>query len=278
MVEQKSPIPSNFTGSIMATDYITECGSLPLNFIQMLASTIRGYQDIAGVTHYRLNALAYTDVCTALSDFLECDVSHIEPERQLVENVFALDDCGLLAWKIFNNQDNDWTDYSECGEIPQSLIQMLARCIVTYDGANKLNSVIDIGSCESVTALLDCNVNAIESERLLVSNIFAVDDCGHLLIKMYSNSSTMTDYNTQCTESPESFYELLARCIVLYDNHYYLNVALVSGYCDSLLDFWTCSNNHIEPERALVENVFATDECGNLALKLFSNQGEEERQ
>jgi hypothetical protein len=262
----------------MATDYTTGCGDVALNFIQMLASTIRGYQDIAGVTHYRLNALEYEDTCTELSDFLECDTSHIDPERQLVENTFVLDDCGLLAWKIFSNTDTKWTNYSECGEIPQSFIQMLARCIVTYAGANKINAYLNTGECGDATQLLDCSVNAIESERLLVQNVFAVDPCDRLLIKFYVNSSTMTDYNTQCTEAPESFYELLARCIVLYNGDYYINIASVSGYCDDLLDFWTCANNHIDPERALVENVFATDSCGNLALKVFNNQGEEGRE
>lgn len=244
----------------------------------MLASTIVGALDIAGVIHYRINGLVATDNCTALEAFPDCDVQHLAPERQLVENTFITDDCGFLAWKIFNNQDNDWTDYSECGEVPQTLIQMLARCIVVYNDVTKLNTVIDTGSCESVTQLLDCDVNAIEAERLLVSNLFAEDDCGFLLLKLFSNSSTMTDYHTECTEYPQSFYQLLARCIVEYDGHYYLNIAIVSGYCDDLESLWDCANNHITPERALVENVFATDSCGNLALKVYSNSGEEGRQ
>ena len=258
----------------MATDYNTECGSDPLSFIQMLASTIFGYHDIAGVLHYRLNALEYAGDCGDLSDALDCDTSHIDPERQLVERVFSLDDCSLLATKIFSNSDNDWTDYSECGEVPQSFIQMLARTIVVYGGVTKINAVIDHGSCSELDALLDCTTNAIESERLLVENVFAVDDCDRLLIKLFSDSDTFTDYHTECTEAPESFYELLARTIVLYDGHYYINVASVTGYCDDLHAFWTCANNHIPPERALVENVFATDSCGNLALKLFNNDGE----
>lgn len=262
----------------MATDYTTACDGLALSWIQMLASTIRGYQDIAGVTHYRINSLVYSDACTELTDFLTCDTSHIEPERQLVENTFALDDCSLLALKIFSNSDNDWVDYEVCGEIPQTFIQMLARCIVEYAGHYKINSVIDTDSCEDVTALLTCTTNQIESERLLVANVFATDDCNRLLIKLFSNDSTMTDYHTECVELPETFMESLARCIVLYDGHYYLNIAIVAGYCDDLLDFWTCANNHIEPERALVENVFATDSCGNLALKIFNNAGEKGRQ
>jgi hypothetical protein len=258
----------------MATDYTTACSDLALSWIQMLANTIRGYMDISGVVHYRLNSLYYTAGCSALSDFLTCPTSHIEAERQLVENTFALDDCSLLATKVFVNTDNDWTDYGDCGEMPQSFIQMLARTIVEYLEAYKINAIVDLGSCEDVTALLDCTTNQIESERLLVNNVFAIDDCGRLLIKFFYNDSTMTDYHTECTELPETFYELLARCIVLYDGHYYINCAFVSGYCDSLYDFWTCANNHIDPERALVENVFATDSCGNLALKLFNNAGE----
>ena len=262
----------------MATDYTTGCSDLALTWLQMLASTIRGYQDIAGLTHYRLNTLVYSDACTELSDFYACATSHIEAERNLVENTFALDDCSLLAIKVFSNSDNDWTDYSECGEMPQSFLQMLARCIVEYSDSYKINAVIDSSACTGLTQLLDCNVNAIESERLLVQNVFAVDDCDRLLIKIISDTSTMTDYNTACATLPETFMELLARCIVLYDGHYYLNVAFVNAYCGDLLEFWTCANNHIEPERALVENVFATDSCGNLAIKMINNLGEEGRQ
>jgi hypothetical protein len=260
------------------TDYNTECGALPQTWMQMLANLIVGYLDITGVTHYRLNGTFTQDTCTTLTPALECDVSHLQPERQLVERIFGLDDCGRLTMKIFDNSDNDWTDYSECVEMPQSWLQMLARCIVTYNGTTKLNAIIDTTACTDLVQLLDCNVNNIESERLLVANVFAVDDCGNLLIKMFSDASTMTDYNTQCTELPQTFMQLLARCIVLYDGHYRLNIAVVTGYCDDLSDFWTCAINHIDPERALVENIFATDSCGNLAIKWFNDQGEEGRE
>jgi hypothetical protein len=50
-----------------------------------------------------------------------------------------------------------------------------------------------------------------------------------------------------------------------------LNVAFVGGDCEDLHAFWICNNNHIDPERAIVENLFAIDDCGNLALKLFAN-------
>jgi hypothetical protein len=154
---------------------------------------------------------------------------------------------------------------------------MLARSVVIYAGTTKLNSIIDSVACTSLTQLLDCNVNNIEAERLLVTNVFGVDDCGNLLLKMVNDTSTMTDYHTECTELHQSFM-LLARCIVLYDGHYRLNIAAVTGYCDDLHDFWTCSNNHITPERALYENIFATDSCGNLAIKWYSNQAERKEQ
>jgi len=260
------------------TDYNTECGALPQTWMQMLGNIIVGYYDIAGVMHYRLNGTFTQDGCTTLSAALECDVSHLQPERQLVERLFGIDDCGRLTIKVFDNSDNNWTDYSECAEMHQSWLQMLARCIVVYSEITKLNVVVDSAACTELTQLLDCNINNIESERLLVNNLFAVDDCGNLLMKIVSNSSTMTDYNTQCTELPQSFLQLLARCIVLYDGHYHLNVAFVNGYCDDFYDFWTCAINHIDPERALVENIFATDSCGNLAIKWVNNLGEEGRE
>jgi len=256
----------------MATDYTTGCGGVALRFIQMLAGTIYGYQ-----THYQLNTLRYTDVCTELSDFLNCNISHIEPERQLVENTFALDDCGFLAQKFFINT-SDWEDYGVCAEMPKTFIEMLARCIVEYNGVNKINSIYDTAKCTDIEALIDCTTNQIESERLLVENLFATDDCDRLLIKIFINASTMTDYHTECVDMAQSFYQLLARCIVLYDGHYYLNVAFVTGYCDDLTAFWTCATSHIDPERALVENVFATDACGNLALKVFNNAAEGRQQ
>lgn len=256
-----------------ATDYSTKCGDVALSFIQMLASAIVGYH-IGGVMHYRINGIEASADCAELSDFLNCNISHIDPESQLVENTFALDECGRLAWKLFNNTDNDWADYSECGEVPKTFLELLARSIVKYSNANYINAVIDTGACTEVTTLLDCNTNNIESERLLVANVFAVDDCDRLLVKFFANQSTMTDYHTDCAVTPQTFYQLLARCIVKYNGHYYINTASVSGFCQDLHDFWTCAINHIDPERALVENVFAIDSCGNLALKIFNNGGD----
>jgi hypothetical protein len=259
------------------TDYKTECGSMARTGYQMLASCIFGYHDLAGLLHYRINATGYSGDCTDLSDLLDCDTSHITEESQLVENVFAIDECTNLTLKAFANSSTP-AEYSECGEIPQSLIRMLARCIVSYSNITMLNSFTATDVCTALTALLTCSTNAIESERLLVQNLFALDDCNRLGLKLFLNTSAFTDYTTGCGELHESFIELLARCIVEYNNVYYLNVVSVSGTCDDLHAFWTCDNGHIEPERALEENVFAVDDCGNLALKWYVNSGAEDRQ
>ena len=259
----------------MATDYSTSCSDLALSWYQMLASTIVGYADLAGVTHYRLNSIVESADCSDLTPFLTCDLSHLPHERQLVENVFALDDCGVfLAMKFVSNSDNDWVDYNDCGELPPTFLQMLSRTIVSYDDHYRINAVFDGAECTEITPLLTCSTNEIESENMLVQNVFATDDCGNLLIKLFSNTSSFTDYHTPCAATPETFMELIARCIVLYDGHYYLNLDYTTSSCDDLTAFWNCNNGHIEPERALAENVFAVDECGNLALKVFYNTGE----
>lgn len=254
------------------TDYNTACGALPQSYIQMLANIIVGYHDIAGLLHYRLNGTFTSAACTSLEVAPDCNHSHIEMERILVESLFGLDDCGRLTMKVISNT-SDWTDYSVCAELPRSWYKMLARSVVKYSGTTYLNSIVDNAACTALTQLVDCDLNSLEAERVLVANVFAEDDCGNLLLKMVNDTSTMTDYNTQCTELPQTFMQLLARCVVLYDGHYRLNIATVTGYCDDLHDFWTCVINHIDPERALYENIFATDSCGNLAIKWFNNSG-----
>lgn len=249
---------------------------VPLSFIQLWASTIFGYHSIQGPIHYRFNALGHSGNCAEISNLLTCDTSHIDSERQLVENVFALDDCSQLAMKFYANDDTHWTDYANCGEFPQSFIQMLARCIVTHAGINRLNAIAEENDCEHITDLYTCSPYSLTdevAELILVANIFAKDDCGFLLLKLFNDTSTMTDYQTPCNQLPQTFMQLLARCVIKYGNYYYLNMASVSTECDDLHAFWTCTNNNIDPERALVENLFATDSCGHLAVKMFTNSG-----
>lgn len=84
---------------------------------------------------------------------------------------------------------------------------------------------------------------------------------------------TFTDYSTPCGDMPQSFYEMLQNATVTYNGHCYLNLIAVYDYCDDLTSCTDCDNNMMEPERFLVENLFALDECGNLGLKVFVNYG-----
>jgi hypothetical protein len=89
-----------------------------------------------------------------------------------------------------------------------------------------------------------------------------------------------TDYSTACGDLPQSLIQMLANCIVGYpcdlagNIQYRLNLIPIIDDCDDLTDFWTCNNNNLDPERALVENIFALDECGRLGIKVFVNLGE----
>ena len=92
-----------------------------------------------------------------------------------------------------------------------------------------------------------------------------------------------TDYSTECGVTPLSFMQMLASCLVKIEcnqtEQTRLNLIPQWGYCDDLVSFWDCDNNgHVDDagsERALVENAFALDECGNLGLKVYVNYGEE---
>ena len=88
-------------------------------------------------------------------------------------------------------------------------------------------------------------------------------------------TNCFTDYGG-CTDAPQTFLQMLANCIVIYADergveHTYLNTIVDYDYCEDAEDFWTCDNNggKLDPERALVQNLFALDDCGRMALKLF---------
>lgn len=95
-----------------------------------------------------------------------------------------------------------------------------------------------------------------------------------------------TDYSTPCGTMPRSIWQMLADCMVNYPGCNiagtpvtFLNVISVTGYCDDLTSFWSCAIQGVDDaqaQRALVENLFAMDDCGNLAIKLFLNQGTEQ--
>lgn len=76
-----------------------------------------------------------------------------------------------------------------------------------------------------------------------------------------------------CGIMPATFLELLAASVRVDDNGVaFLNVTLVtpeSCQCDPFMD---CDKNHMSPEE-VVANLFATDNCGNLALKIGNCDG-----
>lgn len=89
------------------TDFSTPCGNVPLTFIQMLAACIVGYDDAEGNRHFYLNVIGTSEHCDDLEALVDCNINAIEPERLLVENLFALDECGNLALKMLANQGSN---------------------------------------------------------------------------------------------------------------------------------------------------------------------------
>ena len=81
--------------------------------------------------------------------------------------------------------------------------------------------------------------------------------------------SGFTDYIRACGTLPQSFYQMLSQCITRDDGHYKLNTIEGLADCDDLHPFWTCDNSHLDPGNALVDNIFAYDDCGNLAVKVM---------
>jgi hypothetical protein len=83
-----------------------------------------------------------------------------------------------------------------------------------------------------------------------------------------------TDYTPDCGTISESFLKMLANCIVEYEGHRMLNVVGCSDDCEELEDGLACNDPDIlDPEAALVHSIFALDDCGRLAIKLFINEG-----
>jgi hypothetical protein len=92
-----------------------------------------------------------------------------------------------------------------------------------------------------------------------------------------------TDYAPECGALPMTFFQMLANCLINTticnlqgDPRTFINTTFVTYYCDDITSFWDCDNNAqmLDPERALVENAFALDECGHLSIKIFANLGE----
>ena len=87
-----------------------------------------------------------------------------------------------------------------------------------------------------------------------------------------------TDYTGDCDLPKRTFFQMLADSMVKVEGHAMLNLIPVADNCDDLEDFWDCDNGAPDEQRiedALVNNLFALDDCGRLGLKVFYNNGEQ---
>lgn len=85
------------------TDYSTECGQIKQSFFQMLANSVVSSVDDQGHTHCYLNLLYDGEWCDDLGTCFDCDRQGEDPETFLVNNLFALDECGHLGMKVVLN-------------------------------------------------------------------------------------------------------------------------------------------------------------------------------
>ncbi len=89
---------------------------------------------------------------------------------------------------------------------------------------------------------------------------------------------TFTDYPTPCGYPLQSFFQMLVNSMVSATDdeghtHCYLNLLYDGSYCGDESQCLTCTNGVDDPERFLVENLFALDECGRLGVKVMLNYG-----
>ena len=77
-------------------DYKTPCGTLPLSFMQMLASCL--VVDANGNTY--LNMIPTDGECEDYTPLVDCTNADKDMETMLVDNAFGTDDCGHLGLKI----------------------------------------------------------------------------------------------------------------------------------------------------------------------------------
>jgi hypothetical protein len=89
-----------------------------------------------------------------------------------------------------------FTDYGTCGEMPQSLLQMVANSIVSHvddEGHTHcyLNVLYHTAYCTDMgTECLDCDINITDLERFIINSLFALDECGRLGVKVMLNAGS----------------------------------------------------------------------------------------
>jgi hypothetical protein len=75
-----------------------QCGVPPLSFFQMLAACV--VRDTAtGRTALNVD-WDLSGLACGCEQVMECNTSHLDPERFVVQHVFELDPCGLMRLKL----------------------------------------------------------------------------------------------------------------------------------------------------------------------------------
>ena len=78
------------------------------------------------------------------------------------------------------------TKINECGVLPLSLLQALAAAIMRdSDGNTFLNTKAfkNVEQCDCEPAYT-CDMQGVNLETFIVQNIFELDDCGHVTLKI----------------------------------------------------------------------------------------------
>ena len=80
-----------------------------------------------------------------------------------------------------------FTDFAPgCGELQQKFLELLAQAVVEYNDHYYLNIIYTSANCDTLTPFINCNNNHVTPDEVL-ANLFALDECGNLGIKMLLN-------------------------------------------------------------------------------------------
>lgn len=81
-----------------------------------------------------------------------------------------------------------FTDYApSCGELQQKFLELLAQSVVEYNDHYYLNIIYTSANCDTLTPFISCDNNNQTPDEVL-SNLFALDECGNLGVKMLLNT------------------------------------------------------------------------------------------
>jgi hypothetical protein len=79
-------------------------------------------------------------------------------------------------------------DTTGCGLLPATLLQLLAASLVTSSGTVYLNTIQVEGVCDGLTSAWECTDQGMDLEAFICANMFALDECGNMAVKVYKNT------------------------------------------------------------------------------------------